>query len=81
PILASENAVDTDRTIADVQVLLPPASPNDSWAQPGGNIAKSMGHVALAADPSRLWSASIAGSDPKQRLGAAPIVADGGLYV
>jgi outer membrane protein assembly factor BamB len=81
PILAAEGAVQDDPTIADVQVLLPPAAPNDSWTQPGGDASKSMGHPALSQQPRRLWSASIAGSTPRERLGASPVVADGVLYV
>ncbi len=81
PILASENAIDTDKAIADVQVLLPPAAPNDSWTQPGGNAAKSMGHLALADAPSRAWTATIPGGSPKARLAAAPVVSDGKMYI
>jgi outer membrane protein assembly factor BamB len=81
PILASENAIEADKSVVDVQVLLPPASVNDSWGQPGGDAAKSMGHLALSANPSRAWSVSIAGGTNRARLGAAPVVADGTLYV
>lgn len=81
PILASENAIEIDKTVADVQVLLPPAAVNDAWTQPGGDAAKSMGHVALGEHPTRLWSASVKGGTPKARLGAAPVIADGTLYV
>ncbi len=81
PILASENAIEADKTIADIQVTLPAAAPNDSWTQPGGNAAKSMGQLALAESPSRAWQASIAGGSPRERLGAAPVVAENKLFV
>jgi len=81
PILASENAIEPDRTIRDVQVLLPPAETNDSWTQPGGDAAKAMGQLTLAANPSKLWSASVNGGSKRERLGAAPVVADGKLFV
>ena len=61
PILVSENGVETDKTIADIQVLLPAPAANDSWAQPGGNAAKAMGQLALAASPTRIWTAAIDG--------------------
>lgn len=80
PILASENAIETDHTIADVQVLLPPAEVNDAWTQPGGDAAKVMGHLALGEAPRQLWNASIAGSNPRERIAAAPVVANGTLY-
>jgi outer membrane protein assembly factor BamB len=80
-ILVSENEVETDKTIADVQVLLPAPAVNDAWAQPGGNPAKSMGQLALADQPKRLWQAGIDGGSNRERLGAAPVVADGKLFV
>ncbi|MGU3390515.1 outer membrane protein assembly factor BamB family protein [Sphingomonas sp. M1A8_2b] len=80
-ILVSENEVETDKTIADVQVLLPAPAVNDAWAQPGGNPAKSMGQLALADQPKRAWQASIDGGSNRERLGAPPVVADGMLFV
>ena len=81
PILTSENDAAIEPSIADVQVLLPPATPNDSWTQPGGSASKSMGHLALAPSPSRVWEGRIAGGSKKTRLGAAPVIAGGTLYV
>ena len=81
PILVSENAIEADKTIAEVQVLLPAAVTNDSWTQPGGNAAKSMGQLALAAQPVRAWSAQINGGSDRERLAAAPVVAEGKLFV
>ncbi len=80
-ILVSENEVETDKTIADVQVLLPAPAVNDAWAQPGGNPAKSMGQLALGEQPKRAWQASINGGSNRERLGAAPVVADNKLFV
>lgn len=81
PILVSENTIGTDATIADVQVLLPAAAVNDSWTQPGGNAAKSMGQLQLAATPARAWSAVINGGSERERLAASPVVAEGKLFV
>ena len=80
-ILAGENDVRADKTIEGVEVLVPPAAANESWAQPGGNAAKSLGNLALGTNLSRAWSASVDGGSNRQRLGAAPVVADGRLYV
>ena len=80
PILTSENDAAVEPSIADVQVLLPTATPNDTWSQPGGNSAKSMGHLALAAAPSRAWEARITGVTKAERLGAAPVISGGTLY-
>ena len=60
PILLSENDIVADKSLADVAVALPEAAANDSWTQPGGNAAKSMGHLALGASPVRIWTRDIA---------------------
>jgi len=70
-----------DPQLATTAVILPPAQANTSWAQAGGNAAKVPGHVALAAAPTRAWSARIAGSTSRRRLAASPVVADGKLFV
>ena len=81
PILVAENEIVADKSIADVGVLLPVAEVNAVWSQPGGNAAKSMGHLALGDQLARVWSVSIPGSGTRARLAAAPVVADGRLYV
>ena len=81
PILVAENGVEADKTIADIAVTLPAAAPNESWAQPGGNAAKSLGQLALAASPARAWTASINGGSNRQRLAATPVIADNKLFV
>jgi outer membrane protein assembly factor BamB len=81
PILVSENGVKTDPGIADIQVTLPAPAANPNWAQPGGNADKSMGQLALAESPSRIWTADIDGGSNRERLAAAPVIADGKLFV
>lgn len=81
PILLSENGIETDKSIADVQVLLPAAAVNDAWTQPGGNADKSMGQLALGESPARAWSVSINGGSNRERLAAAPVIADNKLFV
>lgn len=81
PILVAENGAAVDPSLAGVAVTLPPAAPNDAWAQPGGNASKTMGNLALAASPKRAWSARIDGGSNRQRLGAAPVIADNKLFV
>ena len=43
--------------LAEIAIMLPPATPNTAWAQPGGNAAKSMGHVSLGDSIRPVWSA------------------------
>jgi hypothetical protein len=81
PILLSESAVETDKTIAAVQVLLPAPEVNTEWTQPGGNAAKSMGHVALGQTLARAWSVGVDGGSNRQRLAAPPVIGDGKMFV
>ena len=82
PILSRiESGAKVDPSLDSVAVILPPATANSEWAQGGGNAGKSYGHLALAENPSRVWTAQIAGSTTRQRLAAAPVISDGKLYV
>ncbi|MBA4761201.1 PQQ-like beta-propeller repeat protein [Sphingomonas sp.] len=81
PILAGESGITADKSIGEVQVVLPMAVVNAGWTQPGGNASKAMGHLALGQTPVRAWSAKVAGTNGRVRLAAAPVVADGKLFV
>lgn len=82
PILSGESSVDVDPALADVQIVLPPPSTNDSWTQPGGNASKSMGHPNVGLALAEAWNVKIgAGGDKRARLAATPVVAGGRLYV
>lgn len=80
PILAGSNAIEVDPQLASLQILLPPQLPNADWGQPGGNAAKSMGHLTLPASIAVAWTAQINGGDNRARLASAPVVAGGTLY-
>ncbi|MFZ5746995.1 MAG: PQQ-binding-like beta-propeller repeat protein [Pseudomonadota bacterium] len=80
PILVAENEIVADKTLAGVQVIVPLAQMNAAWAQPGGNASKAMGHLALGEAPTRVWTARIPGNTSKERMAAAPVVADGKLF-
>ena len=82
PILSHISAdVAPDATLAAISVVLPPATANAEWPQPGGNAAKSMGHLALGATPTRAWVAEIAGTTKGRRLAAAPVIGGGTVFV
>lgn len=82
PILSRiESGAKVDPTLASASVILPPAQANAEWAQAGGTANKSYGHLALADNPSRVWTAQIAGSTNRERLAAAPVIGDGKLFV
>lgn len=81
PILLSESGALPDPNLATVPVVVPDATPNDNWGQPGGSASKALGHVALPAELTPLWHRAVAGNTHRERLAAAPVVADGKLYV
>ena len=81
PILSRiESGARVDPALAGISVVLPPAQSNAAWAQAGGTAGKSYGHLALADNPSPLWTAKVAGSGERRRLAASPVVGGGLLY-
>jgi len=82
PVLTAEATIDVDPGLADLMVVVPPPMPNAEWAQPGGNAAKSMGHLTLGANLSRAWSVNGGeGSTSRVRLASPPVVGGGRIYV
>ncbi len=81
PILSRiETGAQVDPALAGVPVTLPAARANTEWAQPGGSANKAYGHVQLADQPVRVWSANITGGTNRERLGAPPVVGAGKLF-
>ncbi|MEW4468068.1 PQQ-binding-like beta-propeller repeat protein [Parasphingorhabdus sp. JC815] len=80
-ILSGESGAEVDPALAGISVVVPAPRANADWAQPGGNASKSMGHLALGSASTRVWTADISGTTKRERLAAAPVVADGRLYV
>ena len=63
PVLSRiESGAKVDPSLAGVSVVLPPAQVNESWAMASSTPSKSYGHLSLAANPTRAWSARIEGS-------------------
>lgn len=82
PILSRiESGAEVDPALAGISVVLPPARANAEWAQVGGAASKSYGHLALAENPAKVWTAQIAGSSNRERLASAPVVGAGKLFV
>lgn len=81
PILSRiENGAEVDPALASISVVLPPARVNTEWAQAGGAAGKSYGHLALAENPSKVWTAQVAGSSNRMRLAAAPVIGGNKLF-
>jgi outer membrane protein assembly factor BamB len=80
-VLATENDVAVDRDTAASPMALPAPVVNSEWGQPGGNAAKSMGHLALGSALQNAFSVSIGyGSTLSARLGGPPVVGGGRVY-
>ncbi len=80
-ILGTEADTQVDSNLAGTAVILPPATTNANWAQPGGNAAKSPGHLTFSDTPVQAWTAKIAGGTDRARLAAAPVVHSGKVFV
>ncbi|MCR9180019.1 MAG: PQQ-like beta-propeller repeat protein [Erythrobacteraceae bacterium] len=81
PILSRiESGAEVDPALAAISVVLPPARPNIEWAQVGGSASKSYGHLALADNPTKAWTAQISGSTNRERLAAAPVIGSNKLF-
>jgi outer membrane protein assembly factor BamB len=82
PILSRvDTGARVDPLLASVAVVVPAAVANPDWSQAGGTANKAYGNLALSNNPGRSWTAQIAGSTKKQRLGASPVVGGGQLFV
>jgi outer membrane protein assembly factor BamB len=82
PILSRiENGAAVDPALNGVRVVLPPARTNAEWAQVGGAADKSYGHLALAENPTKIWTAQIQGTSNRERLAASPVIGSGKLFV
>jgi len=80
-VLGTEASIEVDPSLAAVPVALPAATTNPDWAQPGGNAAKSMGHLTVGTALGQAWRVKVGeGSSNKARLGAAPVVGGGKIY-
>ncbi len=81
PILSRiESGAEVDPALASVSVILPPARANSEWSQPGGSASKSYGHLALAENLQKVWTAKVAGATNRMRLAAAPVVGGNKLF-
>ena len=62
-------------------ISLPAMTANAEWTHRGGNVRHLSPHGALSAQPTRVWSANVgAGNSRRNRISAAPVVAEGRVY-
>ncbi len=80
-VLTMENEVSVDPATAALPMVLPAPVVNSEWTQPGGNAAKSMGHVALGTALANAFTVSVGyGSSLGARLASPPVVGGGRVY-
>lgn len=75
--------VDTSRLVENqsLPITLPAATANADWTHRGGNVRHLAPHGVLGAQPTRVWSVNIgAGNSRRNRISAAPVVADGRVF-
>lgn len=80
-VLTLENQLETDPSMADTQVVLPPPVANADWREPGGVSTNTMSHLALGPDLKMAWAVKVGeGKAGTSRILAPPIVADGKVF-
>ncbi len=81
-VLTGESDVTVDPATATQPMSLPESTVNTAWSQSGGNASKSMGQLALGNAIRNAFTVQAGrGSSLTARLGAAPIVANGHVFV
>jgi outer membrane protein assembly factor BamB len=80
-VLDYEKQVEAETELQGIEVVLPAATVNAAWTQPGGNASGNMGHLVIGAQPARVWSQKIgAGSDSTRKLNATPAISENRLF-
>ena len=81
-IMASDESLKPDPELAKTRVVLPRPYRNAAWPQAGGYPANAMYHLEASGPLAISWQQQAGkGSDSDSRLTAAPIVAEGRVYV
>lgn len=81
-VMELETKLTVDPEVADETILLPDATANADWTQPGGVPSNAMSHLSAPGKLEKLWSVDAgSGSGGASRLVASPIVAEGKVFV
>lgn len=80
-VLDYEKQVQAEAELQGIEVVLPEQSVNPAWTQPAGSASGTMGHLALGAQPQRIWSVQIGkGSSATAKLNGPPVVSENRLF-
>jgi len=81
-VMSLDDSLKADPDLAKVPVVLPAPYNNPAWPEPGGYASNAMYHLEASGPLNVLWQQDTGkGSDAQSRLTAAPVVADGRIYV
>lgn len=81
-MVSAESLLEADPALAATAVILPDARTVEAWPQSGGVPAKVVGHVRAGENLNVDWRwSSAAGSTRDRTLTAAPVAADGKLFM
>ena len=81
-VMTADETLHLDDSLKNVDVVLPPPYKNAEWPEAGGYASNAMYHLEAAGALRQVWERDAGkGSDKVSRLTAAPIVAEGRIYV
>jgi outer membrane protein assembly factor BamB len=62
-------------------IALPPPTPDNAWAQAGGNPVHVMGHLSLKDTPAQAWRVDLGeGGGSRRKILCQPVVSNGVVY-
>lgn len=80
-ILAFEQQLTPDPSLASRTITVPPRQSVTEWSQPGGTADNSPPHASGSAVLERAWRADLgAGSSNRSRIAAPPVISGGTLF-
>jgi hypothetical protein len=80
-VLGDRKDLEPDSDVANMQVVLPPPTVNESWPQSGGFAHNAMHNLAIGASPQIIWTADVgSGSSSTRILTTPPVVAEGKVF-
>ncbi len=81
-VMTADETLHIDDSLKNVPVQLPPPYRNAEWPEPGGYSSNAMYHLEAPGPLHVEWQQDAGkGSDTQSRLTAAPVVADGRIFV
>lgn len=81
-VMTADETLHIDDSLKDVPVQLPAPYKNADWPEPGGYASNAMYHLDAPGPLHVEWQQDAGkGSDTQSRLTAAPVVAEGHIYV